>query len=88
MSATTTPTESTRPCQLQINTSGAWKNIITFDASDDHANNEVLDSASTLATKHASGPATLRIVPASSPNDVLMRWTKAKGWETASHAAH
>lgn len=88
MPATTTPTDTSKPCQLQINTAGAWKHVISFDAADEHASNEVLESASSLAQRHTGAPASLRIIEAGVPSEVLMHWTKRTGWEARRHAAN
>ena len=48
-----------RPVKLQINTSGAWRDVISFDAGKDVACGEAMEAAAMLGR---IGNATLRIV--------------------------
>jgi hypothetical protein len=69
-----TEDQTPRPCKLQVNTSGAWRNVLDFDAKDEAA---VLHSAADLFAY--GGKATLRIIM---PGDTapLMAWSLKDGW--------
>jgi hypothetical protein len=73
-----------RPVRLQVNTGGAWRNVIDFDAGKEVACGEVMAAADMLAR---IGKATCRIVMANSnaPRSptVLMNWTPDRGWQEA-----
>jgi hypothetical protein len=63
--------------KLQINTSGAWRNVVEFDGAD-HEN-------AVLAMRHAPaiatlGNGTLRIVSADGSQTALFSWTAKQGW--------
>ena len=65
--------------KLQVNTSGAWRNIIDFERDDDIACAAVLTAAPLLAA--AAGPgATLRICSADGLQKVHSHWEAGKGW--------
>lgn len=70
----------TRPCKLQINQSGAWRDMLKFDI--DQANTgAVMSAAADLVA--ATGPktnATMRIVVDGTYPTPLMRWSTEKGW--------
>lgn len=66
-----------KPVKLQINTSGAWRNVISFDAADEKASGQVLAAAPVLAE---IGRGTLRIVIDDGLQEVLQSWTPEKGW--------
>jgi hypothetical protein len=63
-----------RPVKLQVNTTGAWRNVLDFDAND---GDPVMSAAVGLFSlvPHA----TLRIIV---PGEVaaLMYWAREKGW--------
>lgn len=76
-----------RPVQLQINQSGAWRAVLSFDATD--LPPEFLTAADDLVRLSGSD-AKMRIVvcepgssgPAVATHNVLMSWTRQKGWVT------
>ena len=68
--------------KLQVNTSGAWRNVIDFPRDDDLACAHVLTAAPLLAA--AAGPgATLRICSADGLQKVHSHWQAGKGWRGA-----
>jgi hypothetical protein len=69
--------EQTKPVKLQVNNSGAWKNVLRFDAADDAVAAQVMEAAATLGQ---IGRMTWRICVDDSLDLVLMTWTEAKGW--------
>lgn len=68
-------TERNRPCRLQINTTGAWRNVMEFDADDGEL---VMDNAPALF-ELARG-AKLRIMGDASDTAPLVTWSVDKGW--------
>ena len=66
--------DTARPCKLQVNTTGAWRNVLDFDAKDEA---EVLDSAAQLFARETK--ATLRII-ISGDTAPLMTWSCKDGW--------
>jgi hypothetical protein len=68
---------TSRPVKLQINTSGAWRNVIEFDAGEVEDAGAVMHHATTLARV---GNATLRIVTADGMQTALCSWTPDQGW--------
>jgi hypothetical protein len=80
-----------KPVNLELNNSGSWKKIGSFDAADDEQTSLVLDAAETLVqTLHNSenpkGCPTLRVSMPSitdSTQDVLYRWEIQRGWYEA-----
>jgi hypothetical protein len=78
-----------KPVNLELNNSGSWKKIGSFDAADDEQTSLVLDAAETLVqTLHNSenpkGCPTLRVAIAESLQEVLYRWDITRGL----HEAH
>lgn len=66
---------------LDLNNSGAWKRLFTFDV---EAKRGVLHSAACLF--HDAGErCTLRVVNAET-DEVLWRWSRADGWSRAVSA--
>lgn len=63
--------------QLQINTSGAWRKVISFDAANEVHCAEVMTAAPTLAEV---GGGTLRICTDDGTQMALALWTTADGW--------
>jgi hypothetical protein len=74
--------EATRPVKLQVNTSGAWKDVVRFDAGDDAAAAKVMEAAATLGEINAGG-VTFRIASDETHPFVLSRWSKTNGWSEA-----
>jgi hypothetical protein len=71
--------EVTRPVKLQVNTSGAWKDVVRFDAGNDVAASSVMEAAKTLGEIN-DGRITFRIASDEPLPFVLSRWSKADGW--------
>lgn len=77
-----------KPCRLELNNSGAWKLLGTFDAADEMQTALVLDAAEELIkTLNNGGPAkrcpTLRVSTDETLGAVLMRWDIENGWRDA-----
>lgn len=78
-----------RPAQLQFNQSGAWRSALNFDAGE--VPDEFLQAADSLARLSGSTHCSMRVVrcepsssgPTVATRDVLMSWTRAKGWVPA-----
>ncbi|MBL8350497.1 MAG: hypothetical protein JNL87_09290 [Burkholderiaceae bacterium] len=72
--------------RLQVNTTGAWRNVIEFPRDDDIICAQVLTAAPLLAA--AAGPrATLRICSADGLQTVQSHWQAGQGWRPARAAA-
>jgi hypothetical protein len=71
------------PVKLQINTAGAWRDVIEFDAGNDEESREVMHLAARLGL---IAKATFRVVipNAKQPRSptVLTRWSPEAGWES------
>lgn len=71
-----------KPVKLQVNASGAWRDVIGFDAANDMESSEVMDAAARLGL---IAKATFRVVipNAEQPRSptVLTRWSPEAGWE-------
>lgn len=73
-----------RPVRLEINNSGAWKLLATFDAGDD-ALTEKARAAGQLLGELGGERTSLRICTNEALPVVLVRWTAPRGWaEVAS----
>lgn len=73
----------TGPCKLQINSAGAWRDVLRFDidAVDSAA---LMDAASKLLViADPDGKASLRIATADANQIALARWCARKGWVDA-----
>lgn len=74
--------------RLEINNSGSWKYLGTFDTADETTSGLVLDSAENLIKAlHGDTPAkrcpTLRVstdTPGDTTHTVVMRWDIESGW--------
>lgn len=78
-----------KACRLELNNSGAWKLLGTFDAADEMQTALVLDAAEELIkTLNNGGPAkrcpTLRVSIDEPLGEVLMRWDIENGWRDAA----
>lgn len=85
---TATIQSATRKVGVDMNLSGAWRSLGTFDL--DKADiDAVLDAAETLVLNQAHGTTgKLRVTDAAQmPPMVLQYWSKAKGWEDSRHVA-
>ena len=69
--------------RLQINTSGAWKDILRFDidAVDDQAIQ--IAAVQLVELAYPRGSASLRIATADAFQTALVRWDAKNGWRTA-----
>lgn len=76
--ATKTAAAKARPVKLQVNTSGAWKDVLFFDAGDDEKTGRVLQGIDTLGP---AGTSAFRLVMHDALQSVLMHWSVGKGWE-------
>jgi hypothetical protein len=80
---TTRPSSKGRMVKLQINSSGAWKDLLRFDI------DTVDDQAIQVAAAHLvnladpDGRTGLRIAIADGYQTVLVRWDQKKGWVDA-----
>jgi len=77
--------ERKKPVKLQANTSGAWKDVVRFDADNTRAAAEVMDAAETLG-RVSAGDTTFRVVIDDGLGMVLYRWEIDHGWKEVSHA--
>jgi hypothetical protein len=68
-----------RPVRLELNNSGAWKQLASFDAGDDDASDKAR-AAGQLLGELGGERVALRICTAEALPIVLVRWTPAKGW--------
>jgi hypothetical protein len=81
-------TVATKPVKLELNNSGSWKRLGSFDAADDEQTALVLDAAEDLIrTLHNSEDPkrcpTLRVSIDDSLGTALMRWELLRGWYDA-----
>lgn len=74
-------TPPARPVQMQINNSGAWKTIATFDAGDEEAAGKAHAAGQLLGELNPT--ATLRITTRDALPCVLKRWDAERGWWVA-----
>lgn len=74
----------TKPVKLQVNTSGAWKDVVGFDADDARRTDLVTDAAESLGLVGA-GAITFRIVSDEPLPCVLFNWKHGMGWKAAQH---
>ncbi|KPU91117.1 hypothetical protein APR50_17290 [Variovorax paradoxus] len=73
-----------KPAKLQVNTSGAWKDVVRFDATDVAETDRVTDAADELGQVGA-GAITFRLVSDEALPRVLFRWTHPVGWKAVEH---
>lgn len=66
-----------KPVVLQFNSTGAWRNCITFDAANERKAAKVMKHAVELAR---IGNSTLRIVSTDSSQPPLAIWAEDTGW--------
>lgn len=69
-----------RPCKLQINQSGAWRDVLRFDL--DVVDVEALQVAAVnlITIGNPSGKAKLRITTDDGLQNALIHWDAQKGW--------
>ena len=77
--------KATKPMKLQVNTAGAWKDVISFDDAEDHVTEEIMEHAHYLGI-HDTGVSAFRITAADPAIGVLANWNRKGGWRTG-HAA-
>lgn len=70
----------TRPCKLQINQSGAWRDIIRFNLDDVDVEALQVAAANLVNIANPTGKATLRIVTDNGLPATLIHWDAQKGW--------
>lgn len=72
-----------RPCKLQINSSGAWRDVLRFDI--DSVDVEALQVAAVnlVLLADPKGNTTLRISTADAFQTALIRWDSKRGWADA-----
>jgi hypothetical protein len=72
-------TERTKPAKLQLNNSGAWKDVVHFDADDTEQTDAVTDAAEALG-RVPGNRLTFRLVKDDGTAEVLMHWTAEHDW--------
>lgn len=73
-----------RPCKLQINSTGAWRDVVRFDI--DHGNEHEIQHAAEELVNAADleGRTTMRIVINDGVSPVpLLHWNAKEGWVKA-----
>lgn len=78
------PAERQKPAKLQVNTSGAWKDVVRFDGDDVAETDKVTDAAEALGQVGA-GAITFRLVSDEALPRVLFRWAYPAGWREVKH---
>ena len=73
---------ATKPVKLQVNTSGAWKNLVAFDAADGPKCAQALEAAEMLGNLHG-GSVAFRVATDDASSLALMHWSKGEGWREA-----
>ena len=70
-----------RPCKLQINTAGAWRDVLRFDL--DAVDVEAMQVAAEnlMVIADPLGVAKLRIAKDDGLQTSLILWTAQKGWK-------
>lgn len=66
--------------KLDVNTSGAWKNVLIFDASNEQTNQAVMEAAAALGR---IAKCKFRIAIADAMSTPLMYWSGREGWREA-----
>lgn len=74
-------TKMAKPVKLQINTSGAWKDVVTFDAADDFVGDQVTEGAAQIGRATATR---FRIVMTGQHAEVLTRFDPVTGWKAVA----
>lgn len=69
-----------KPVQLQLNNSGAWKTIARFDASNDASADKARAAGQLLGELGGGARTTLRIATDEPMPCVLVRWDADRGW--------
>lgn len=71
------PAAPVKPVQLQINTTGAWRNVIAFDADKARQSSAAMKHGAALA---GIAGGTCRVVLADGTQAALAHWTPEAGW--------
>ena len=74
------PKTSPRLCNLAINNSGSWKNIVTFDIDQDGIDDLLLAAATIARASHLKRKPTLRVAIADGVAAPLKHWSVDTGW--------
>lgn len=72
-----------RPCKLQINTKGAWRDVLSFDLDKVDAEALQVAAANLVVIADPDGRTGLRISTADGFQTALTRWDARKGWVDA-----
>lgn len=72
-----------RPCKLQINTSGAWRDVLRFDLDEVDAEALQVAAANLVVIADPGGRTGLRLSTADAFQTALIRWDAKKGWVEA-----
>lgn len=71
----------TRPCKLQINQRGAWRDVIPFDMDEVDVSTLTVAAARLVSIADPSDRTTLRIVTSACSQPLsLFHWDAKKGW--------
>ncbi|MBX3660709.1 MAG: hypothetical protein KF740_19920 [Ramlibacter sp.] len=74
-------TDAIKPVKLQVNTSGAWKDVVTFDAADDAVGDQVIEGAAQIGRATAFR---FRVVMTGPFSEVLMHFDPVAGWKAVA----
>lgn len=72
-----------RPCKLQINNSGAWRDVVRFDIDAQDAEAIQAAAVNLVVLADPAGKTSLRIATADAFQTALIRWDAKKGWVNA-----
>jgi len=72
-----------RPCKLQINSSGAWRDVLRFDLDETDVEALQVAAANLVLIANGGGKTGLRITAADAFQTALIRWDAKKGWVDA-----
>jgi hypothetical protein len=72
-----------RPCKLQINVNGAWRDVLRFDLDKSDADTVQTAAANLVLAADPDGRTSLRITMADVHQSTLVRWDRQKGWVKA-----
>ena len=72
-----------RPCKLQINSTGAWRDMLQFDIDQVDAEVVQIKAAELVIVANPENRTTLRIVTCDGMQTALVRWDVKKGWVEA-----
>lgn len=76
----------TKPCHLEVNDSGGWRRVMTFDATYDDDADSVMHLADQLLRWGVTARLKGRIIMAGSVDTApLMTWNKDDGWREWAH---